>query len=88
MIGLEGIVIQETQNTFRIVSTDDRVKSKWYCCVAVSNGILLLLAIPKGRTVFTFTVMGHKFTLYGQNMLFRAGDRSARKFKDKPFVDL
>ena len=27
-VGLEGIVLQETQNTFRIICSDDRVKSE------------------------------------------------------------
>ena len=38
--------------------------------------------------MFTFTVYGHKFTLFGQNLLFKAADRSARTFKDKPFIDM
>ncbi len=54
----------------------------------INGSCVVLIAIPKGRTVFTFTVAEHEFTLYGQNLLFRAGDRSSRKFKDKPFVDL
>ena len=29
VIGLEGIIVQETQNTFRIVSTDNRIKSEY-----------------------------------------------------------
>ena len=50
--------------------------------------MFMFIAIPKGRTVFTFAVSGHKFTLYGQNLLFKAADRSAKKFKDKPFIDM
>ena len=28
VVGLEGIVLQETQNTFKIIGIDDRVRSK------------------------------------------------------------
>ncbi|KAI8917187.1 Rof/RNase P-like protein [Powellomyces hirtus] len=44
--------------------------------------------IPKKGTVFTFVANNKIFTLYGNQFCFRAGERAARKFKDKPTVDL
>lgn len=71
VVGLQGIVLQETQNTFKIIGIDDRVRT-----------------IPKTHTVFTFTALGYKFTIYGQNMMYRSSDRSARKYKDKLFKEI
>jgi ribonuclease P protein subunit POP4 len=44
--------------------------------------------VPKANNVFTFVVSGQVVTLYGNNFTYRASDRSARKFKSKPSVEL
>ncbi|KAJ3155240.1 RNase P/RNase MRP complex subunit [Geranomyces variabilis] len=71
LVGLAGIVIKETENTFVIVTTSNAVKN-----------------IPKRNAVFTFETQGRLFTLYGSQIRFRAGERAAKKFKDKPTVDI
>ncbi|KAJ3155770.1 RNase P/RNase MRP complex subunit [Geranomyces michiganensis] len=71
LIGLAGIIIKETENTFVIVTPSNAVKN-----------------IPKRNTVFTFETQGRLFTLYGSQIRVRAGERAAKKFKDKPTVDI
>lgn len=44
--------------------------------------------IPKENTVFTVPIKGTAFTIYGDQCRFRAADRSSKKFKPKPSVDL
>eukprot|EP00731_Ephydatia_muelleri_P026898 Em0018g998a len=48
----------------------------------------IIKAIPKANSVFAFGLDGFLFTLYGNHMRYRTGERSARKFKDKTTVDL
>lgn len=48
----------------------------------------LIRTVPKANSVFTFTVCGFQFRLYGNHMRFRSSERSARKFKDKHTIDL
>lgn len=47
-----------------------------------------LKTIPKAANVFTFECQGFVFTLHGNHFRFRPSERSARKFKYKPTVDL
>ena len=47
-----------------------------------------VIAIPKANSVFSFCVHNYEFSLYGNHMKFRSSERSARKFKDKPTIDL
>ncbi|CAO3688781.1 unnamed protein product [Umbelopsis vinacea] len=44
--------------------------------------------IPKAASVFSLSVKGSTFTLYGNQIRFRASDRATRKFKVKPTIDL
>ncbi|ELR15129.1 uncharacterized protein ACA1_216310, partial [Acanthamoeba castellanii str. Neff] len=44
--------------------------------------------VPKANNVFTFVVSSQVVTLYGNNFTYRSSDRSARKFKSKPSVEL
>ena len=46
------------------------------------------IAIPKANSIFTFKVDKYQFSLHGNHMKFKASERSARKFKDKPTIDL
>jgi len=43
-------------------------------------------AIPKANSLFSFAVGKTLFTLRGTHLKYRPGDRSARKFKDKPLT--
>eukprot|EP00117_Sycon_ciliatum_P001452 scpid64303/ scgid7111/ Ribonuclease P protein subunit p29 len=70
-VGTTGIILQELQNVFKIVTRADCVK-----------------VIPKAHTVFTFELGGFHMTLYGNQLGSRASERSAKKFKSKPTIDL
>ncbi|KAI9023707.1 Rof/RNase P-like protein, partial [Phycomyces nitens] len=72
-VGIEGIVIQETLNVFKIISKNNKLQQipkassvftmEVECCASV-------------------------FTLYGSQLQFRAADRAVKKFKPKPSIDL
>ncbi|KAI8342802.1 ribonuclease P protein subunit p29 [Chlamydoabsidia padenii] len=44
--------------------------------------------IPKAGTIFLLTACNQSFTLYGNQLQFRAAERAAKKFKLKPTIDL
>ncbi|KAI9310004.1 Rof/RNase P-like protein [Dichotomocladium elegans] len=73
LVSQKGIVVQETQNLFRIVTKDNKLKH-----------------IPKAGAIFAFDLpmCNFRLTLYGQQLLVRAADRAAKKFKPKPTIDL
>lgn len=71
LIGLEGIVLLETEQTFQIITPQNQLR-----------------VVPKANNVFTFVVSSQVVTLYGNNFTYRSSDRSARKFKSKPSVEL
>lgn len=95
LVGISGIVIQETQNIFSIITKDNKLKSKLKTHVRI---VLLqqhtdtdhLAEVPKANTVFTMKldVCAHTFTLYGQQFICRSAERAARKFKAKPTIDI
>ncbi|KAI9012721.1 Rof/RNase P-like protein [Gaertneriomyces semiglobifer] len=71
-VGITGIVIKETENMFYIVTEQDEAK-----------------VVPKRNNVFMFeTREGERFTLFGNQFCTRSGERVAKKFKDKPTVDM
>ncbi|KAG0168945.1 RNase P/RNase MRP complex subunit [Apophysomyces sp. BC1015] len=72
-VGATGIVVQETLNLFKIATKNNKLKQ-----------------IPKAGSVFTVTADACQcvFTLYGQQLLCRAAERAAKKFKAKPTIDL
>ncbi|KAI8092458.1 Rof/RNase P-like protein [Halteromyces radiatus] len=72
-IGTTGIMIQETMNVFSIVTKDNKLKK-----------------VPKAGTIFLLKTDACKqsFTLYGQQLQFRAAERAAKKFKVKSSIDL
>jgi len=45
-----------------------------------------LLVIPKANSLFSFAIGKMLFTLRGSHLKYRPGDRSARKFKEKPLT--
>ncbi|KAG0018977.1 RNase P/RNase MRP complex subunit, partial [Entomortierella chlamydospora] len=47
-----------------------------------------LLVIPKVNNVFTLHIRGSVFTVHGNQFRYRAAQRSAKKFKSKPTIDL
>ncbi|KAK0044448.1 ribonuclease P protein subunit p29 [Biomphalaria pfeifferi] len=70
-VGLQGIVITETQNTFSVVLPNDTVR-----------------CIPKCNNIFSFVLHHHVFTIYGNHLKVKPGERSGKKFKSKPTIDM
>lgn len=50
--------------------------------------LVFLSVIPKANSVFTFELEGFVFTIHGNHFRYRSSERSARRFKPKPTVDL
>ncbi|KAF9116957.1 RNase P/RNase MRP complex subunit [Mortierella sp. AM989] len=48
----------------------------------------LITVIPKVNNVFTIHIRGSVFTIHGNQFRYRASQRSSKKFKSKPTVDL
>lgn len=70
-IGASGILLQETKNTFKIITKENQLKM-----------------IPKSNSVFTFELESFVFTIHGNHFRYRSSERSTRKFKRKPTIDL
>lgn len=54
----------------------------------VSCLVFFFSVIPKANSVFTFELEGFVFTIHGNHFRYRSSERSARRFKPKPTVDL
>jgi hypothetical protein len=48
----------------------------------------LISVIPKAGSVFTTQIGQRQVTIYGDHFCYRTYDRSARKFKPKPTIEL
>ncbi|KAI8140983.1 Rof/RNase P-like protein [Fennellomyces sp. T-0311] len=73
LVSATGIVVQETQNLFKIITKEDRLKS---------------IPKAKTVFQVELDVCKCTFTLYGQQLLTRSAERAAKKFKAKPTIDL
>ncbi|KAI0261175.1 Rof/RNase P-like protein [Gloeopeniophorella convolvens] len=92
LVGLAGIVVQETENTFRVVTRADKLK------LVPKQGAVFAFAVPLCSTLgvspvadATATVLDAphiEFELYGNQFRFRAADRASRKFKHKETIEL
>ncbi|KAJ2784005.1 RNase P/RNase MRP complex subunit [Coemansia javaensis] len=71
-VGISGILAQETKNTFKIITRDDRlaVVPKAHCVFA--------LDLPPASQCL----------IYGDQFTYRASERATKKFKSRPTVDL
>jgi len=72
-VGATGILVQETENTFKVVTVDDKLK---VIPKAHSVFSLKLGELP------------HVATLYGNHFCYRSYERSGRKFKTKTTIEL
>ncbi|KAF9929053.1 RNase P/RNase MRP complex subunit [Linnemannia zychae] len=70
-IGISGIVAQETENVFKIITPTNALR-----------------VVPKVNNVFTIHIKNSIFTLHGNQFRYRASQRSAKKFKSRPTIDL
>ncbi|CAE6410337.1 unnamed protein product [Rhizoctonia solani] len=81
LIGSSGVVIEETANVFRIITTDDRVK------VLPKQNSIFTFTIPL-KTDQNGENLQLQFELYGNQFRYRAEDRASRKFKSKETIEL
>ncbi|KAG0299932.1 RNase P/RNase MRP complex subunit [Linnemannia gamsii] len=70
-IGVSGIVAQETENVFKIITPNNALR-----------------VVPKVNSVFTIQIRNSLFTLHGNQFRYRASQRSSKKFKSRPTIDL
>jgi len=71
IIGLSGICLQEHQNTFKIITKSDIMKT-----------------LPKKGNVFTLQAGSYAVTLYGDQICCRTAERTIKKFKSGPTIEL
>lgn len=70
-VGLQGILLRETENMMEIISKDDKIKH-----------------VPKKNNVFGLDLHGNQILIYGSHLKIRSAERSSKKFKGKPTIDL
>ncbi|KAG9122262.1 hypothetical protein FRC07_001445 [Ceratobasidium sp. 392] len=81
LVGVSGIVIEETANVFRVIAPDDRVR-----VLPKQNSIFtFLIPLQPGQADTDSQI---QFELYGNQFRFRADDRASRKFKSKETIEL
>jgi len=73
MIGLTGILLQETENTFNIITKEDKIK-----VIPKANSYFQLKLGTISQAV----------TIFGNHFCFRSFERSARRFKGKMTIEL
>jgi len=102
LVGLSGIVIHETENTFKIITPKDHVKLipkensifafavPFYSSLPASYKPTDALPIPDPDSVTTTVLQAPhmEFELHGNQFRFRAAERAGRKFKHKETVEL
>lgn len=79
-VGQRGILIQETQETFVIVSPTNAVK------VLPKRDTIFSFSLPNANG--QPNAPPQVFELYGDHLCFRSYERSARKFKAKATIEL
>ncbi|EJU04772.1 hypothetical protein DACRYDRAFT_114099 [Dacryopinax primogenitus] len=89
--GAGGIVLRETENTFRVITAKDELQ------VLPKKGSVFTLRIPVyAVNPAASTAEGGgtgggpemEFEMYGNQMCFRSSDRASRKFKFKDTIEL
>jgi len=91
LVGLSGIVIFESENAFRVITKEDRLK------VLPKQNSIFGFGVPLYSTLVTSEQEGMEtvdsgphleFELHGNHFRFRSADRASRKFKHKETVEL
>lgn len=74
-VNIEGIMIQETENTFKVLTKENKVK------IIPKGGCIFHFKMETQKKEFIIEI-------YGDNFRYRSFERSARKFKRKDIIDL
>lgn len=72
LVGLKGIVLQETTNTFKIITEENKYKT-----LPKRNTVFAVV-----------TGSDYVATIFGNHILFKSAERSSRKFKAKQTIDI
>lgn len=91
LVALKGILIMETKNTWKVVTTEDTLKGAdridiksslseqrpvFYCHRSFFGAVL-----PKRGTVISIEVDGYVFKINGSNFLVKSSERTSRPVK-------
>ncbi|KAH8829671.1 RNase P/MRP, p29 subunit [Flagelloscypha sp. PMI_526] len=89
---IRGIVIHETENAFKIITKDNKLKMIPKQNTIFAFGVPLYSVLGNDSATDASTTvldMPHLlFTLYGNQFRFRSADRASRKFKPKMSIEL
>lgn len=99
LVGQAGIVVFDTKNTFKIICTDNIVRSEYsqvlneglsgLCSLSLSfMSRIVIAAIPKQPSVFTMVLDDYTCTIHGKYFCMRPQDRSVKKIKTHMIADL
>lgn len=72
IVGLRGIVLQETGHTFKIITEENK-----YCTLPKRNTVFAVV-----------TDASHVAIIYGNHIMYKSAERSSRKFKAKQTIDI
>lgn len=88
LVGLEGIMIQESEQTFKIIDSKNRIKliPKLHCVFQISLPLLVDDAPDPDQS----ESKNHSlvFNIFGNQFAFRPTERINKKFKSKGFFEL
>ncbi|KAH9821593.1 Rof/RNase P-like protein [Melampsora americana] len=80
LVGLQGIVVQESQETFKLIDPSHVVK-----CIPKRHTVFKIELEMKG---IGNQIQKLVLEIFGNQFAFRAADRVGKKFKTKAFVEL
>jgi RNase P/RNase MRP subunit p29 len=74
-VGVSGIIVEETENTFQLAGKDNKFRRRLASSGVRSTGQrltepLVILGIPKAHSIFSFTLNGLQFSLYGSHIWY------------------
>ncbi|GAA5904718.1 hypothetical protein JCM8208_001335 [Rhodotorula glutinis] len=75
LVGLRGLVLQETHGTFKLVTPDSKVK------VVAKQGSIFNIALPLAPTASSAASRELSFDLYGDSFAYRPADRVGKRWK-------
>ena len=68
LVGASGIVMQETENTFKVVSRQDKLKGAYVFESSLARSLTCFAVLPKQGSVFVFAVpLYHTSTAIGSD---------------------
>ncbi|EIW83637.1 RNase P subunit p29-like protein [Coniophora puteana RWD-64-598 SS2] len=100
LVGLEGVVIHETENAFKVVTPKDKLKliPKQNTIFVLSVPLYAFLSQASSESgsadaaptrPITIRELPHiEFQLYGNQFCFRSAERAGKKFKAKETIEL